>query len=120
MLGGLGGNHLIIIIIIAFLLFGPDKIPQIARTIGKFMREFKKIQDEMETTMRAEMYKVDLTPNPGVTSSAGSSPSLAAEPSAASGGSGSAVSVEKKKRAPRVKPLAESYQGSEVEEEDEE
>ena len=53
-------TKLIIIAVVAFLFFGPDKLPQIARTVGRFMREFKKVQEEMETTIRSEMYKVDM------------------------------------------------------------
>jgi sec-independent protein translocase protein TatB len=65
-------TKLIIIAVVAFLFFGPDKLPQIARTVGRFMREFKKVQEEMETTIRSEMYKADLAgaqaadPNPTV------------------------------------------------------
>jgi TatA/E family protein of Tat protein translocase len=55
-------TKLIIIAVVAFLFFGPDKLPEIARTVGRFMREFKKVQEDMETTMRSEMYKVDLSP----------------------------------------------------------
>ena len=65
-------TKLIIIAVVAFLFFGPDKLPQIARTVGRFMREFKKVQQEMETTIRSEMYKADMAdaqaanPNPTV------------------------------------------------------
>ena len=59
-------TKLIIIAVVAFLFFGPDKLPEIARTVGRFMREFKKVQEEMETTIRSEMYKADLAASPGV------------------------------------------------------
>ncbi len=70
-------TKLIIIAVVAFLFFGPDKLPEVARTVGKWIREFKKVQEEMETTIRSEMYKVDLTPIqnaglPGGTPAAGS------------------------------------------------
>jgi sec-independent protein translocase protein TatB len=58
-------TKLIIIAVVAFLFFGPDKLPEIARTVGRFMREFKKVQEEMETTLRSEMYKVDMTSTVG-------------------------------------------------------
>jgi TatA/E family protein of Tat protein translocase len=54
-------TKLIIIAVVAFLFFGPDKLPEIARTIGRFMREFNKVKDEMETAMNAEIRKIDLT-----------------------------------------------------------
>lgn len=53
----LGGGELFLVAVVALLLFGPEKIPQMARTIGKFMREFNKYRDIMESTVRAEIYK---------------------------------------------------------------
>lgn len=53
----LGGGEIFLIAAVALLLFGPEKIPQFARTIGKFMREFNKYRDIMESTVRAEIYK---------------------------------------------------------------
>jgi TatA/E family protein of Tat protein translocase len=59
---GIGGTELVIIIVVAFLFFGPDKLPEVARAIGKFMKQFKQIQDEVTSTIRSEMYQVpDLT-----------------------------------------------------------
>jgi Tat protein translocase TatB subunit len=55
----LGGSELLIIAVVALLLFGPDKIPQMARTVGRFMREFNKYKDIMESTVRAEIYRAD-------------------------------------------------------------
>ena len=54
-------EKILIIGVVAFLFFGPDKLPELARTVGKFMREFRKVQEEMETTIRSEIYKVDLS-----------------------------------------------------------
>ena len=51
---GLGGTELVIIAVFAILIFGPDKIPQLARTVGRFQREFKRAQDTMESTIRSE------------------------------------------------------------------
>jgi Tat protein translocase TatB subunit len=53
---GIGGSEILIIAIIVLLLFGPDKLPQAARTMGRFMREFKRYQSMMESTFKAEMY----------------------------------------------------------------
>lgn len=50
----LGGTELLLIAVVALMLFGPDKIPQMARTVGRFMREFNKYKDIMESTVRAE------------------------------------------------------------------
>ena len=50
------GSEIFFVAVAALLLFGPDKIPEIARTIGKFMREFNKYKSIMETTVRQELY----------------------------------------------------------------
>lgn len=56
---GIGSTEIFIIALFALLLFGPDKLPQFARTISKFVREFNKYKDTMESTIRAEMYRSD-------------------------------------------------------------
>jgi sec-independent protein translocase protein TatB len=61
----LGGSEILLIAVLALLLFGPDKIPQMARTVGRFMREFNKYKDIMESTVRAEIYKEDWTKDAG-------------------------------------------------------
>jgi TatA/E family protein of Tat protein translocase len=68
-------EKILIIAVVAFLFFGPDKLPEIARTVGKFMREFRKVQEEMETTIRSEMYKVDMGADmPDMTAITGGTP----------------------------------------------
>lgn len=47
---------IMIILIAALVLIGPDKLPDIARTIGKFIRMFTAAKDEMERTIRADMF----------------------------------------------------------------
>ena len=54
-----GGSEFLIIVVLALLLFGPDKIPQLARTVGRFTREFNKYKDIMESTIRMEIAKAD-------------------------------------------------------------
>ncbi len=44
------------IAVIALLLFGPEKLPEMGRIIGRFMAEFKRAQESVEATIRAEMY----------------------------------------------------------------
>ncbi|HEX9093218.1 MAG TPA: twin-arginine translocase TatA/TatE family subunit [Coriobacteriia bacterium] len=55
----LGGTELLLIGVVALLLFGPDKVPQMARALGRFMREFNKYKDIMESTLRTEMYATE-------------------------------------------------------------
>lgn len=56
---GIGSWEFIVIAALALLLFGPDKLPEFARTAGRFMRDFKRYQAMMESTIRAEMYTAD-------------------------------------------------------------
>jgi sec-independent protein translocase protein TatB len=60
----LGGSEILIVAVVAFLLFGPDKIPQFARTIGRFTREFTKYKDIMESTIRMEVSRAEGGPTP--------------------------------------------------------
>lgn len=56
---GIGSTELLIIAVFALIIFGPDKLPEIARTAGKAWRTFKSAQEDMERVIKAEMY----TPN---------------------------------------------------------
>lgn len=56
---GIGSTELILIAVFALLLFGPDKLPEYAKTFGKFMRQFNEYKDSVESTIRAEVYNID-------------------------------------------------------------
>jgi sec-independent protein translocase protein TatA len=45
---GLGGQELILILFVVLLFFGPQKLPELMRGLGKGMREFKKAQEDLE------------------------------------------------------------------------
>ncbi|RXK89105.1 twin-arginine translocase TatA/TatE family subunit [Chlorobaculum sp. 24CR] len=45
---GLGGQELILILLIVLLLFGAQKLPELAKGLGKGIKEFKKAQSEIE------------------------------------------------------------------------
>ena len=51
---GLGYQELMIILVIVLLLFGAQKLPELARGLGKSVSEFKKGQSEDEATTKAE------------------------------------------------------------------
>ena len=53
---GIGSNELLIIIIFCFLIFGPDKLPDIARTIGRAIAKFRDAQNEVNDVIRKEVY----------------------------------------------------------------
>ncbi len=56
---GISGFELLIIVVFVLLVFGPEKLPELSRTLGKFMRTFKRAQEDMERVIRAEMYAPD-------------------------------------------------------------
>ena len=45
---GPGGQELLLILFVVLLFFGPSKLPELARGLGKGMREFKKAQSDLE------------------------------------------------------------------------
>ena len=51
---GIGGFELFIILIFGFLIFGPDKLPEIAKTVGKGIARFREAQQEVNETINAE------------------------------------------------------------------
>ncbi len=53
---GIGGWEFMLISGLALLLLGPEKLPEVARTIGRFMRDFRRYQDMMQSTIRAEIF----------------------------------------------------------------
>jgi sec-independent protein translocase protein TatA len=50
---GLGGQELILILLIILLLFGSKKLPELARGLGKGIKEFKKSQNEIEDEFKS-------------------------------------------------------------------
>lgn len=53
---GISGFELLIIVALVLIIFGPDKLPELGRTIGRAMGMFKRAQEDMERVIRAEMY----------------------------------------------------------------
>ncbi len=55
MFGSLGFPEMILIFIVALLVFGPKRLPDIGRTIGKALGEFKKATDDFKDTIEREV-----------------------------------------------------------------
>lgn len=53
-------GEIVIILLLAFILFGPKKLPEMARTWGKFMAEFKKASNEFQGQIHEEIRKLEL------------------------------------------------------------
>ncbi len=54
---GLQPTHLIIILVVALLIFGPSRLPEIGRALGKTINEFKSATNEATKSMTEEMNK---------------------------------------------------------------
>lgn len=52
---GLGVPELILIFVVALIVFGPKRLPEIGRTLGKAMSEFKKATDDLKNTVEREV-----------------------------------------------------------------
>jgi sec-independent protein translocase protein TatB len=55
----IGTGEIALIAVAALLLLGPKGLPELARGIGKFMREFRKQTDEVRTVVEREFYRMD-------------------------------------------------------------
>lgn len=52
---GIGSTELAIILVFGFLLFGPDKLPQMGRTIGRALRQFRETQEKLTSVVQSEV-----------------------------------------------------------------
>ncbi len=52
---GIGETELVIIVVFAFMLFGPDKLPGMGRTIGRALRQFREAQEGFTEVVQAEV-----------------------------------------------------------------
>jgi len=102
MFGSIGMPELIIIFVIALIIFGPRKLPELGRTLGKSLAEFKRATNELKSTLedeiRLEEQQLQRTeaksaaqtsqtaaataaaPTPGPTVATPAAPTVAAEP----------------------------------------
>ena len=51
---GIGAQELIVILVIALLVFGPSKLPELARSLGKGLAEFRRASSDLRQTLSAE------------------------------------------------------------------
>ena len=55
MFGSIGMTELIIILVIALIIFGPRKLPELGRSLGKSIGEFKRASNELRSTIEEEI-----------------------------------------------------------------
>ncbi len=58
-MGPLGVPELIFIFVLALLIFGPKKLPQLGKTFGKSMAEFRRASNDLRSTFQREMDAID-------------------------------------------------------------
>jgi sec-independent protein translocase protein TatB len=92
---GLSFTEIVVILILALVLLGPERLPEMARGLGKVMREFRRATDDLKDTFQTEMYRMEETlpkepappaadaPAPGAAPTAGTDAKPAAVPDAA-------------------------------------
>ena len=113
MFGTLGGPELFLIFVVALIVFGPRKLPEIGKSLGKMMAEFRKASNEFRSTieseveaekirdsMRIDLPKVDLFPAPAVSPS---QPTVTNQPA------GSPEATPAHEPAPATDPAASGY-----------
>src|SRR5215467_5281926 len=59
MFGTLGVQEMIIIFLVALVLFGPKKLPELGRTIGKALTEFRRHSNDLKATFEREMHNLE-------------------------------------------------------------
>ena len=79
---GIGDQELFLIILFAFLLFGPDKLPGMGRTIGRALRQFRTAQEGVTKVVQSEI--IDPIQNVAETSTGKAAEKAAAEKAATS------------------------------------
>ena len=82
----IGLQELVVIFVIALIVFGPKNLPQLGRSLGRAMREFRRASDEFRSTIETNLQIHEIDP------SLGSSPEpKPAEPTPVLGGAGEAL-----------------------------
>ena len=58
-MGTLGVQEMIVIFIVALVLFGPKKLPELGKTIGKALTEFRRASSDLKATFEREMHSLE-------------------------------------------------------------
>ena len=64
MLGSIGMPELILIFVIALIVFGPKKLPEVGKSLGRGLAEFKKASDDFKQSIHKEVESLKEEPSP--------------------------------------------------------
>lgn len=70
----IGGGELLVIMIIALIVFGPQKLPEIARGIAKYTNEFKRYASDVQRQINQELAETKSAPGEGPSTTVESKP----------------------------------------------
>jgi Tat protein translocase TatB subunit len=93
-MGNLGWSEMFFIVVFALILFGPRKLPEIARTIGRYMAQIRRMSDEFQQTWEAEIERESLKEQQNIEANQEAIKQLTAQSSEAAGQL-EAISLEK-------------------------
>src|SRR5206468_1761687 len=74
MFGSVGMPEMLIILVIALIIFGPRKLPELGRSLGKSLAEFKKASNELRNTLEEEIRIEEQRDKSQPSSTAGTTP----------------------------------------------
>ena len=119
MFGTLGGPELFLILVVALIVFGPRKLPEIGKSIGRMMAEFRKasndfrrtIEDEVEAEKLREATRIDVPSWSSIGSAATEPAALPPAPDAAEAAPGTDVSPPSSAGARRWRTLRRDRAG---------
>lgn len=110
MFGTLGGPELFLIFVVALIVFGPRKLPEIGKSLGKMMGEFRRASNDFRSTIEneveAEKIRDSLRIEPPSVEPV--SPAAANSPDSAAADAAQAPDAAGDAPAPRPEPVAEA------------
>jgi sec-independent protein translocase protein TatA len=75
-MGNIGVPELIIIFVVALIVFGPKKLPELGKSLGKGLAEFRRASNELKATIEEEVRSVEHEVSTTSTSSVANTPAM--------------------------------------------